>query len=949
MTGYSMLTNWQWIMINCSKVYRHATVVCEMSNNGSSSNIWNFINDTIYDKLIYARKFNKKLYVPPVHCKAEGIHDLGLCVTFQIGNKKNMLECVHVDKHEAYASLHGSLSTVINIVQLFLDMQIIGGSHPVHLIKCTEPLFSAPIPHDMFFQCLDGTLIIQHHVCDGEADCPDAADEANCSLVCEYSLSSTVYADCFTDCIHSNCTCHPLYFNCHSGGCISFSKFCNGINDCSDASDETLCEIDPVMKYPTEDHDLFTCTSGDKISKGRLNDTVPDCPFHGDDETWLSSDNMIVVNQTIPLVLQCIPGHPKVYTYHQICLLTWQKAGELATCRNGGHLSDCIYHSCPQDYKCEYSYCIPLHAVCNGILDCPYGEDEMDCGKLSCPITLKCKRDNVCVHPNSINDGTVDCPAYEDDEATVQMAMCPHQCECIGYAAFCKRGNFLKFIHYLSYVKVLIFRNLHAVAFTTSPFVKSFALKYLDLANNELHGTFSFIFSPLQSLITLVLRNISLSEIHPYTFDGLHNVRDLQLQNNIIHTIHTDSFTGLLALTRLDLSRLNIQSVHTCAVRGLQQLLYLDLSYNKTQQLIVGTLCSLDGLQALYLPNNNIIYVDAHVFSFTTHLQVLASNVTGLCCYADILDCSPKFDDEFASCSNILHHGSIKYTIYTISIISIGFNSLAFCIIKLFFAEKTKKKIVSNMFRKHLLLSDAVMGIFFLVLSIFDTLYTGDFVMVGQLWRQSIYCRMLSYISMLSLEITLFMVLIIGVERFLAMCFPLKNIYISVKSAWIMIMLQWFAASIVSLTPVLNLYFKNLGLNNAMCVAILCINLLNPWIVVSIYVINTIVTVANLVMHVGVMRAVHNMQHNKEFSHARRKREFSVAIRIILLIFTNSSCWLVLGTVGLLHMNGIFISKTAFAGIATVVLPISTLLNPVLSIFTTTEFLDEVKVICVKA
>ena len=98
--------------------------------------------------------------------------------------------------------------------------------------------------------------------------------------------------------------------------------------------------------------------------------------------------------------------------------------GELATCRNGGHFRDCIYHSCPQHYKCEYSYCIPLQAVCNGVIDCPYGEDEKNCEKLSCPNTLKCKRDNVCVHFNSINDGTVDYPAYEDDEATAQVTVC---------------------------------------------------------------------------------------------------------------------------------------------------------------------------------------------------------------------------------------------------------------------------------------------------------------------------------------------------------------------------------------------------------------------------------------------------------------------------------------------------------------------------------------------
>ena len=91
------------------------------------------------------------------------------------------------------------------------------------------------------------------------------------------------------------------------------------------------------------------------------------------------------------------------------------------------------------------------------------------------------------------------------------------------------------------------------------------------------------------------------------------------------------------------------------------------------------------------------------------------------------------------------------------------------------------------------------------------------------------------------------------------------------------------------------------------------------------------------------------MYHNKQFSQARRKREQSVTVRIILLIFTNSNCWLVLGTVGLLHMNGIFISKTMFTLITITVLPISTLLDPTLNVFTTTTFFVKVKRICVKA
>ena len=75
------------------------------------------------------------------------------------------------------------------------------------------------------------------------------------------------------------------------------------------------------------------------------------------------------------------------------------------------------------------------------------------------------------------------------------------------------------------------------------------------------------------------------------------------------------------------------------------------------------------------------------------------------------------------------------------------------------------------------------MGLFFLLLCVYNVVYAGDYVTVGQLWRASTQCRILSFLSMLSLEMTLSIVLIIEVKKFLALCFPLKNIHIPVKTA----------------------------------------------------------------------------------------------------------------------------------------------------------------------
>lgn len=37
---------------------------------------------------------------------------------------------------------------------------------------------------------------------------------------------------------------------------------------------------------------------------------------------------------------------------------------------------------CPAGYtKCPGSYCLALSLVCDGTADCPYNEDEYDCGR----------------------------------------------------------------------------------------------------------------------------------------------------------------------------------------------------------------------------------------------------------------------------------------------------------------------------------------------------------------------------------------------------------------------------------------------------------------------------------------------------------------------------------------------------------------------------------------
>lgn len=55
---------------------------------------------------------------------------------------------------------------------------------------------------------------------------------------------------------------------------------------------------------------------------------------------------------------------------------------------------------------------------CNGIKDCPRGEDELMCPQSSvdlCIGKLRCRSSTFCVQPESVCNGFKDCPEGDDE------------------------------------------------------------------------------------------------------------------------------------------------------------------------------------------------------------------------------------------------------------------------------------------------------------------------------------------------------------------------------------------------------------------------------------------------------------------------------------------------------------------------------------------------------
>ena len=298
------------------------------------------------------------------------------------------------------------------------------------------------------FQCLDGSCILMSYLCDTHPDCSTSEDEADilCNFVCfDSTLGKALTHDaaCRLNCTVGHCICNAeSHFQCHQGGCIHFTLLCNRKVDCpNDNSDESFCfnetslkgtflcrngqhvpdqyvldgqqhcwdgsdETPVLLDLHNNYNAVFRCKDSTGVIPLRFfNDMRPDC--EGDDPSdeklfqgmLNGSIAMKYVCQDPTHEIPCIPGHPCCFSSDKLCVFEKDKDGELLHCRNGEHLLGCDDIVCPNPYiKCNLSYCIPVHAICDGIKDCPDGDDELGCSHgLSCSGMLKC-RNATCVH-----------------------------------------------------------------------------------------------------------------------------------------------------------------------------------------------------------------------------------------------------------------------------------------------------------------------------------------------------------------------------------------------------------------------------------------------------------------------------------------------------------------------------------------------------------------------
>ena len=370
----------------------------------------------------------------------------------------------------------------------------------------------------LMFSCSDRNTILSIYQCDGLFDCTSKNDEDDCLHIC------STHVDCGKRCVSPTCVCVPMFYQCALGGCVHRTFVCDGVVHCAnDDSDELMCnyQLKRISHLKEPNYQQFSlCNS--------------------------------FTNETFPNL--------------ELCLLVRDKYGVTKHCNNTEHLHYCVDFSCPNHYKCPHSYCIPIHTVCDGVKDCPQGEDEEQCSEFVCEGYMRCKGMNLCLHPNYLCNGAIECTMYGDDEVLCDRSECPTQCECVGFTLSCDQitlynlnlKNFIKskavVLTYSSiYIKDMSFTSLSMVHLLNlsnskvipqlypSSFKNMMRLRILDLTNVAMQYIGEGVFTIMSSLTHLYIPQVRASTLKPKTFH-LPSLRILQFYSAGIELIAGDAF-----------------------------------------------------------------------------------------------------------------------------------------------------------------------------------------------------------------------------------------------------------------------------------------------------------------------------------------------------------------------------------------------------------------------
>ena len=587
------------------------------------------------------------------------------------------------------------------------------------------------------------------------------------------------------------------------------------------------------------------------------------------------------------------------------------------------------FPSCPEThFRCAGNgYCLPVFVVCNDVYDCPGHEDEAGCDDFDCPGFYRCRSSRVCLHPSYVCDMENHCP-LRDDELNCE-AVCPRDCTCYGAIFFCH-----------NYFAVDLYPNSRYLdASSTNITLKDLhnntMLIYLKLARCHL-SRLSVV--SLFNLRTLDLSDNHIQSIDVYFFQSLRNLRELSLSNNPLQTVFVQQGLSQWShphLRVLSLAQVPMLQSSLKVLEMFPDLHQLNLSHNNIDVLRVDEFQVLEHLQVLDLRGNPATFFSHDIFlGFKSLRTVLADNYK-LCCPSllpsgfNLANCKAP-SNELSSCEALLQSSVYRGFLSLFAFLSLTGNLVSFVYRSV--ANRGKRKIGFDIFVANLCVSDFLMGIYLSIIGVADLIYRGYYLSRDVIWRFSLPCKAAGFLSLVSSEVSVFIICLITLDRFLVLQFPFSHLHFTTRRALLASVCAWLVGTLMAMVPLLpwtsHWHFYS---QNGICVPLPITRNDYPGQLYSFSIMIVFNFVLFLAIALGQLFIYWSVQKNTMRSGSKNDtsaKDISIAQRLIAVALSDFLCWFPVGLLGILAMSGQPISGEVNVAIAVFILPVNSAINP---------------------
>ena len=438
------------------------------------------------------------------------------------------------------------------------------------------------------------------------------------------------------------------------------------------------------------------------------------------------------------------------------------------------------------------------------------------------------------------------------------------------------------------------------------------------------------------------LRNLDLSDNHLCALNeedmaAMAGLKELSLSGNPVRLQSLNSFQPLSSLNVLDLSNLRLPFLSVSFSATFPDVQSLNLSHSGVQSVSQGTFEGLSSLRVLDLSGCPFDKFPRSVFRELQNLAIVYSDNYRLCCQAtlppgfNLKDCHAP-SNEVSSCDDLLHSNA-----YRILLACVGASSLLGNLLSFVYRVLSRKfsKSGFGVFVAHLCVSDFLMGVYLTIIGIADGLYRGSYLWQDEQWKHSVVCQTAGMVSLLSSEVSAFIIFLITLDRFLVLQFPFSRCHFSHRSALVACGIVWFGGLMLAATPLMPglshwQYYSQIGI----CIPLPITRKTFHGHKYSVGIMLILNFILFLLIALGQLTIYWSIRTNSmcasDLVAKRKTKDLTIARRLLTVATSDFLCWFPIGLLGLLASRGVAIPGEVNVAMAVIVLPLNSALNPFL-------------------